>query len=460
MVQQDVVTVYASEEGIIVPAATTLPANTSDNALSDDFNVTGIENIMVFVTLPPAGGSRVSINTTTGLTLIAESTGWTNQSAIRFYGSVADVNAALDSLTISTQAAGMTMLTVTVTAYDGMHFYLPSTGHFYREVSSYRISFFEAIGDASLMTYKGRPGYVATISSETEYDFTKSLIYSTNDVWIALSDEDNEDTWKWKNGPESGMTTAYTRWCAGQPNGNWLIDQDYVYFSGSAGGSCWTDVIAHSLDIDGYLIEYGDTTPFSEFVSASMMITVANPTATPSSTSSATATDTATLTVTNTATDTMQPSATTTPTVVQSQIPTTTHTSGPVQYPTYTTTRLPQASPYATLTTSATATQRSTQTPALPQSTTLPTTSNDTAALFASPTIVDTQSIPLTPAILPATDTVQRATNTAIPIMSTITATTIVSDAMALSPTITNTTTVVSDPTTVDGAINAFNATR
>ena len=309
---QDTRHVYASEQSVVVPAVTNLLANTTDNALSDDFNVTGIEQVMVFVTLPPARASRVSINTITGLTLIAESSAWTNQSAIRFYGSVADVNAALDSLTISTQAAEMVVLTVTVTAYDGIHHYLPSTGHFYREIAASQISFHEALSDAQTLTYQGRPGYVATITSSAEYDFTKTLITSNHKIWIGLSDETNEDTWKWKSGPENGMTTSYTHWCDSQPNGNWLIDQDYVYFGGSAQGSCWNDVISGSLDIDGYLIEYGDTSPFSDFVSASMMIMVNDPTATPLQTATATATDLPPPTNTYTPTDTRLPTATAT----------------------------------------------------------------------------------------------------------------------------------------------------
>ena len=207
--------VQATGESVVAPSDTTIVSNTTNAALSDAFNVTGSGDVMVFVELNSSSASRLSIPTTTGLSLVAQTTSWTNQTAIRFTGSVANANAALDALTISTGPSAETaVLTVTVTAHDGLT-YVPSTGHFYEEVSAGGINFSVALTAATGRTYKSRPGYLASIDSASEYDAVKSVIHSTNTTWIGLSDETIDEDYVWKGGPETGQLSNYFRWCSG-----------------------------------------------------------------------------------------------------------------------------------------------------------------------------------------------------------------------------------------------------
>lgn len=380
--------VYASGEGVVVPDTLEILTNSTNVALSDDFDVTGSGDVWVFVELANGSKSTVSISTTSGLTL-ATGASWSNQRSIQFHGGIAASNAALDSLTINTLTPETTTLTVFVTEYDPLYAYLPSTGHFYSEISASGIDFYPALSAAAAQSYKSRPGYVATITSDAEYNFTKSLIYSTNTVWIALSDDTTENSWRWKNGPENDSVTSYTRWCSGQPNGNFFFDQDYVYFSGSASGSCWTDVASNDGDIDGYLIEFGDNTPFSDFHSDVMAITVIQPTATPTNTTTPTATNTPTHTLT--ATNTHTPTTTNTPT----------HTP--------TATSIPTAIVVATYTPSATETLTATQIDTMVPTTTI-----------ATDVIATTITTPPNDGLQNATFTPSLPTNTQAPRSSTL----------------------------------------
>jgi uncharacterized protein YraI len=76
-------------------------------------------------------------------------------------------------------------------------------------------------------------GHLVTITSEDENDFIKTLADS-NKVWLGLTDELSEGTWKWITG--EGL--AYTNWYPGEPN-DYGTGEDYVemYIDGR-----WNDV--------------------------------------------------------------------------------------------------------------------------------------------------------------------------------------------------------------------------
>ncbi|MFX0105897.1 MAG: lectin-like protein [Candidatus Hodarchaeota archaeon] len=76
-------------------------------------------------------------------------------------------------------------------------------------------------------------GHLATITSEGENDFIKNLADS-NKVWLGLSDEESEGTWKWI----TGEAVSYTNWYPGEPN-DYGTGEDYVemYIDGR-----WNDI--------------------------------------------------------------------------------------------------------------------------------------------------------------------------------------------------------------------------
>jgi GH25 family lysozyme M1 (1,4-beta-N-acetylmuramidase)/uncharacterized protein YraI len=76
-------------------------------------------------------------------------------------------------------------------------------------------------------------GYIVTITSEGENDFIKTLADS-NKVWLGLTDELSEGTWKWITGED----IVYTNWYPGEPN-DYGSGEDYVemYLDGR-----WNDI--------------------------------------------------------------------------------------------------------------------------------------------------------------------------------------------------------------------------
>ena len=215
------------------------------------------------------------------------------------YGTVANVQAALRSMTVTTTTAESVSLDVTVTPHDTAYDYNPANGHYYKWVNGV-FTFTNALNGAAATTYKGRPGYLLTLTSAAEAAFVYPQIYVTNQTWLGLTDAAVEGSFVWADGPEQGLATTYTNWCSSEPNSG--VNEDYVLIGQRSSSNCFYDTFNTNTNIDGYIVEYGDATPFSESPSASMSITVAAPTATATNTPTSTQTPTPTLTVSTTRT--------------------------------------------------------------------------------------------------------------------------------------------------------------
>ncbi|WP_207785472.1 proprotein convertase P-domain-containing protein, partial [Flagellimonas aquimarina] len=161
--------------------------------------------------------------------------------------------------------------------------FLPPTGHYYEFISSPNITWTAARDAAALRTYFGLQGYLATLTSQAEADFSGSQ--TTGVGWIGGSDAATEGDWRWVTGPEGlanagagtpfwsgtagGTTTApdfFAFWNAGEPNqsGN----EDYAHITDvsvtSTPGS-WNDLpnttsTSGPYQAQGYVVEYGGTT--------------------------------------------------------------------------------------------------------------------------------------------------------------------------------------------------------
>jgi hypothetical protein len=307
--------VAAVGESVTVPANRVVLTSATGVALGSSFTLSGFTAALVMATVNVgSAATRFSVVTTTGLTRLAGSSAWTNQSRIDMVGSVANVQAALRSMTITTTTPEAVTLNVSVTAYDNAYDYNPATGHFYRWVNV-PVTFTNAVAAAATTTYKGRPGYLLTLTSAAEAAFVFPLIYITNQTWLGLTDATVEGSFVWADGPEEGLATTYTNWCSGEPNNG--TNEDYVLIGQRSSSNCYYDTYNNNTSPDGYIVEYGDATPFTDFYSASMTITVANATATP----------TQTLTPSPTHTNTRTPSPTMTATIA-GVIPTTSNPVG------------------------------------------------------------------------------------------------------------------------------------
>jgi hypothetical protein len=90
-------------------------------------------------------------------------------------------------------------------------------GHYY-QIAPFQATFASAINQASQATYKGQLGYLATISSKPEYDFIDSVLGARN-VWLAVTDGQEEGKWLTAAGPSIGTEISAGVWAFGEPFG-------------------------------------------------------------------------------------------------------------------------------------------------------------------------------------------------------------------------------------------------
>ncbi len=299
---QDLNAYLDAQPRVIAPAPANFLLNTPNQDPGDfvlaNFGASDILLASVGLVNPPAG-STFSFSTTSGLTRSTGYTTWTGLTRISFTGTQANINAALASLSVSTgTSAGDIKLSVSASANDPGVFYNPVNGHYYKPVSG-AITYTNAKAAAALQTYKGRPGYLVTITSQSEQDFVNNNTSQSN-IWIALSDANSEGTWYIDAGPEAGTpiwrtslsnitnsTTSsysnsggavggnYINWCTSEPNNaDGASGEDYAVTKWNS-GTCWNDLRdGNTSSIGGYLVEYGtwtdpDDNAFLDFYTAS-----------------------------------------------------------------------------------------------------------------------------------------------------------------------------------------------
>ena len=116
-------------------------------------------------------------------------------------------------------------------------------------------SFEEALTIAASSTYNGIVGHLVTISSARENQFIYSAFVGPRYqqieqdsekeqavAWIALSDTETENVWKWIAGPEKGEVALYSNWVGAEPNNCCAAggeDQAVIHWALTGG---WFDV--------------------------------------------------------------------------------------------------------------------------------------------------------------------------------------------------------------------------
>ena len=198
----------------------------------------------------------LSLGTTTGLTFDGASSG----SVIYFSGTVANINAALSTLTYTRSSTGTDTLEVSLVNKGEVFF--TGNDHLYKFIAgSYTWNAAKTAAEAQ--TAYGVSGYLATITSSAENTFISGRL--TGDGWFGASDAATEGTWKWVTGPEAGTTFwqgtgsgstvggNYAHWNTGEPNdsgGNEDCAETYV----SSG--FWNDLNCTGNTL-GYVVEFG-----------------------------------------------------------------------------------------------------------------------------------------------------------------------------------------------------------
>lgn len=125
----------------------------------------------------------------------------------------------------------------------------PPTNHTY-EVVAGAFTWAEAKADA-----ERRGGYLATITSQEEYDHILGLgILPSTDYWLGATDQAVEGVWTWV----TGEPWSFAKWKAGEPNN--LGEEDYLIGSLSIGHQ-WNDVGRPTTTVGHYLMETGGFLP-------------------------------------------------------------------------------------------------------------------------------------------------------------------------------------------------------
>jgi len=223
----------------------------------DDIVITGTTPDPTPVKLLVTSGT-LAFGSTTGLSF----TGGTSGSTLYFSGSIANINAALATLTYTRGSAGSDTLEVSLV--EPGEVFLEDNEHLYEYISD--------AGDwnaakikAEALTRYGAQGYLATITSAEENAFVAARL--ANAGWMGASDAGVEGTWNWVTGPELGTTfwsgdengsavsARYENWSTGEPNDSSSNEDCAQFLSGGSGQ--WNDLPCSGTSLPGYVVEFG-----------------------------------------------------------------------------------------------------------------------------------------------------------------------------------------------------------
>lgn len=136
-------------------------------------------------------------------------------------------------------------------------------GHYYEYVAA-PVTFDAALAAAASLNFGGRTGYLATVTSDAERDFIFASVTQA-DHWLAGTDRDDEGTWRWVAGPESGQifwqdgtTVTYASWGSlpgFEPEPNNVGDEDGLIANFGGNRIYWND--SPLTNVTGYVVEYG-----------------------------------------------------------------------------------------------------------------------------------------------------------------------------------------------------------
>ena len=254
--------------------------------------LSGFEFDKLSVTLKVDEGTLTVTDADSALTLNPGYSILAAQTEVSFNGTTDAVVAVMESGVSWTAPGDSTttsqlLISVRVGEYEVGTTFDPATGHTYKFVST-QLSWMYAMAAAKLMTYKGKTGYLANITSANENDFVANKSGATN-VWFgAVSDKNlvnaaltsaskpnvTADTqltgdFYWYGGSEAGthfstgkgtpaaVNGLYNAWAASEPN-NWsgIEGCGLTNWQGALGE--WNDFECASEK--SYLVEF-DTTP-------------------------------------------------------------------------------------------------------------------------------------------------------------------------------------------------------
>ncbi|MFM8871227.1 MAG: fibronectin type III domain-containing protein [Actinomycetota bacterium] len=229
---------------VTAPSAPELSLNTAGqdpgNFVLSGFN--GSDTLLVSVGfVNPPSGTTFALPVTTGLTAGFGYNFVGGKTQISFTGSMANANAALAAMTVTTGATNGTItIRVSASVNTANLYYNPINGHYYEYVA--RANTYARSATTSQSAFHlaetnvryGVKGYLATITDSQEQKFILSNL-NANNIWIGATDDYEllnqvlgagtfanqaaaEGNWYWASGPEAG--TKF--WQGASSSGLWV----------------------------------------------------------------------------------------------------------------------------------------------------------------------------------------------------------------------------------------------
>ena len=259
----------SSAVGEVLTAGTNTTTASGTPVAVTGFNVTGGSgDVQVSLATSVSGVGTITLGTLTGLTF--SSGDGTADESMAFRGTLANVNAALASVSFTPAPGFVGVVTINSQASDADGVANPDNGHYYQFVNTGDVTWAAANTAAGGMSYYGLTGYLATITSQAEEVFVQSKIGAA-EAWIGGSDAGTEGDWKWVGGPEAGTTFwlaacttglqgvcgttgQFNFWSASEPNNFGGPGEDNLQIV--AGGSGFWNDFPDSFTLP-YIVEFG-----------------------------------------------------------------------------------------------------------------------------------------------------------------------------------------------------------